>query len=43
MIKAIHSQYVVDASVAAKWFTHHEEPDPKHHTDLHNTQYFQQV
>lgn len=27
MIKAIHSQYVVDASVAAKWFTHHDEPD----------------
>jgi predicted nucleic acid-binding protein len=27
MIRATHSRYVLDASVAAKWFTRHEEPD----------------
>ena len=27
MIPAIHARYVLDASVAAKWFTRHEEPD----------------
>ena len=27
MIAAIHARYVLDASVAAKWFTRHEEPD----------------
>ena len=27
MIPAIHARYVLDASVAAKWFTRHEEPE----------------
>ena len=27
MIPATHARYVLDASVAAKWFTRHEEPD----------------
>lgn len=27
MIRATHARYVLDASVAAKWFTRHEEPD----------------
>jgi predicted nucleic acid-binding protein len=27
VIQAIHARYVVDASVAAKWFTRHEEGD----------------
>jgi predicted nucleic acid-binding protein len=27
VIPAIHTRYVVDASVAAKWFTRHEEDD----------------
>lgn len=27
MIHASHGRYVLDASVAAKWFTRHEEPD----------------
>jgi predicted nucleic acid-binding protein len=27
MIRATHLRYVLDASVAAKWFTRHEEPD----------------
>ncbi len=27
MIPAAHPGYVLDASVAAKWFTRHEEPD----------------
>lgn len=27
MIQAIHTHYVLDASVAAKWFTRQEEPD----------------
>ena len=27
MIPAIHAQYVLDASVAAKWFTRHAEAD----------------
>jgi len=27
MIQATHSRYVLDASVAAKWFTRHEESD----------------
>ncbi len=27
MIKATHARYVLDASVAAKWFTRHEEAD----------------
>lgn len=27
MIPAIHPQYVLDASVAAKWFTRHDEAD----------------
>ena len=27
MIRAAHPKYVVDASVAAKWFTRHDEPD----------------
>lgn len=27
MIPATHAQYVLDASVAAKWFTRHVEPD----------------
>ena len=27
MIRATHAKYVLDASVAAKWFTRHEETD----------------
>lgn len=27
MIQAFHAQYVLDASVAAKWFTRQDEPD----------------
>ncbi len=27
MIPAVHPRYVLDASVAAKWFTRHPEPD----------------
>lgn len=27
MISAYHAGYVLDASVAAKWFVHHSEPD----------------
>lgn len=27
MIRATHAKYVLDASVAAKWFTRHEESD----------------
>lgn len=27
MIPAIHNRYILDASVAAKWFTRHEETD----------------
>ncbi len=27
MIQAIHNQYILDASVAAKWFTRHDEAD----------------
>ena len=27
MIPATHARYILDASVAAKWFTRHEEPD----------------
>lgn len=27
MIRATHARYVLDASVAAKWFTRHEEAD----------------
>lgn len=27
MIPAVHSRYVLDASVAAKWFTRHDEAD----------------
>ncbi len=27
MIPAVHARYVVDASVAAKWFTSHDEAD----------------
>lgn len=27
MIQAIHTRYILDASVAAKWFTRHEEAD----------------
>ncbi len=27
MIQAVHARYVVDASVAAKWFTRHQEGD----------------
>lgn len=27
MIRATHARYVLDASVAAKWFTRHEETD----------------
>lgn len=27
MIKAVHARYVLDASVAAKWFTRHAEAD----------------
>lgn len=27
MIQAVHAQYVLDASVAAKWFTRHDEAD----------------
>lgn len=26
MIRAVHAKYVLDASVAAKWFTTHDEP-----------------
>ena len=27
MIPAIHASYILDASVIAKWFTRHDEPD----------------
>jgi len=27
VIPATHARYILDASVAAKWFTRHEEPD----------------
>jgi predicted nucleic acid-binding protein len=27
MIRAAHARFVLDASVVAKWFTRHEEPD----------------
>ncbi len=27
MISAVHAAYVLDASVVAKWFTRHDEPD----------------
>jgi predicted nucleic acid-binding protein len=29
LIPAVHASYVLDASVAAKWFTRHEEEDRK--------------
>lgn len=40
MIPAIHPQYVLDASVAAKWFTRHDEADREKALvlrDLHRT------
>lgn len=40
MTPAIHSRYVLDASVAAKWFTRHEEADREKALalrDLHRT------